>query len=157
MADGWHRRRRATACLRALRDCCEKERKLLLAEKEVQQKSRRISLAETAGRVERKNRNIWNGKGCGRRLRKARGACGMDRGRASAQGAWGSARPKRSRRLCRQETAQKEIHRIEEEILPEYGRMALRSNARNCTEHMRQRSFYFISGCPRLLQDCWKA
>ena len=41
----------AQAAGSALRDCCEKEQKLLLAEKEVQQKSRRISLAETAGRV----------------------------------------------------------------------------------------------------------
>ena len=37
----------------ALRDCRLKEQKLLLAEKEVQEKNRRISLAEAAGRVEK--------------------------------------------------------------------------------------------------------
>lgn len=110
----------------ALRDCCEKEQKLLLAEKEVQQKSRRISLAETAGRVEKEEQKYLERE---RERQEAKEGC-------EALAAWiaaeqsccealGEALIKKEQETVQaEETAQKEIHRIEE-ILPEYGRMAL--------------------------------
>ena len=107
----------------ALRDCCEKEQKLLLAEKEIQQKSRRISLAETAGRVEKEEQKYLERE---RERQEAKEGC-------EAPAAWiaaeqscceapGEALIKKEQETVQaEETAQKEIHRIEE-ILPEYGR-----------------------------------
>ena len=106
----------------ALRDCCEKEQKLLLARKRFSRKAGVFLWQRQPGVWKRKNRSERE------REQQAKEGC-------EALAAWiaaeqsccealGEALIKKEQETVQaEETAQKEIHRIEE-ILPEYGRMA---------------------------------